>query len=75
MGVLGKLIVFALVVPAWLNGEVTLLGASAAMVDFIFTLDTTAPGPPTFDLAPASDTQPLGDKQTEVEIVTLVGGG
>lgn len=38
MGVLGKLIVFALVVPAWLNGEVTLLGASAAMVDFIFTL-------------------------------------
>lgn len=38
MGVLGKLIVVALVIPAWLSGVVTILGASAAMVDFVFTI-------------------------------------
>ena len=37
MGVLGKLIVFALVIPAWLSGEVTLLGAASAAVDLVFT--------------------------------------
>ena len=38
MGVLGKLIVFALVIPAWLSGEVTLLGAASATVDLVFTI-------------------------------------
>jgi hypothetical protein len=38
MGVLGKLIVVALVIPAWLGGEVTALAAAAAAVDFVFTI-------------------------------------
>lgn len=38
MGVLGKIIVFVLIMPAWLSGEVTTLGASAATVDLVFTI-------------------------------------
>ena len=38
MGVLAKSLVVALVIPAWYAGQVTALGASAATVDFIFTI-------------------------------------
>ena len=38
MGILAKTLVFVLVIPAWLRGEVTALGASAAMVDLVFTI-------------------------------------
>ena len=37
MGVLGKTLVFVLIIPAWLRGEVTVLTAAAAMVDLVFT--------------------------------------
>lgn len=38
MGVLGKSLVVALVIPAWYAGQVTALGATAATVDFVFTI-------------------------------------
>ncbi|QUY45864.1 putative Ig domain-containing protein [Acaryochloris marina] len=37
-----------------------------------FVLDTTIPAP-SFDLAPESDTDPVGDQQTTLETVRLVG--
>ena len=40
---------------------------------FSFILDTTAPAQPVFDLEAASDTGSVGDKQTDKDIVTLVG--
>ena len=38
MGILGKTLVFVLIIPAWLRGEVTALSAAAAMVDLVFTV-------------------------------------
>jgi len=38
MGVLGKSVVFLLIIPAWLSGEVTILVAAAATVDLVFTI-------------------------------------
>lgn len=38
MGVLGKTLVFVLIIPAWLSGEVTALTAAAATVDLVFTI-------------------------------------
>jgi len=38
MGILGKTLVFVLIIPAWLRGEVTALSAAAAMVDLLFTV-------------------------------------
>src|SRR5690606_5637270 len=38
-----------------------------------FTIDTTPPVAPEFDLDEASDTPPLGDGQTTFETVRLVG--
>ncbi|AFY71953.1 RHS repeat-associated core domain protein (plasmid) [Thalassoporum mexicanum PCC 7367] len=41
--------------------------------DINFTLDTTAPAVPTIDLDPAFDTEPVGDEQTTLDLVTLTG--
>ncbi|MGB8170534.1 MAG: Ig-like domain-containing protein, partial [Chthoniobacteraceae bacterium] len=41
--------------------------------DVTFTLDTTAPLAPSFDLSPASDTGAPGDKLTSAAVVTLTG--
>ncbi len=38
-----------------------------------FTLDTTVPLAPNFNLAPASDTAPVGDRRTNAAIVDLAG--
>ncbi len=38
-----------------------------------FTLDTAPPPAPAFDLAPASDTAPVGDQETTLATVTLAG--
>ena len=38
MGILGKMLVFVLIIPAWLSGEVTALTAAAATVDLVFTI-------------------------------------
>ncbi|MBW2162060.1 MAG: hypothetical protein JRH14_19190 [Deltaproteobacteria bacterium] len=38
MGVVGKTMVFALILPAWQTGEVTALTAAAATVDLVFTI-------------------------------------
>ena len=38
MGILGKTLVFVLIIPAWLSGEVTALTAAAATVDLVFTI-------------------------------------
>ena len=40
---------------------------------FRVEVDTVVPPEPQFDLAPASDTAPVGDRATTLEIVTLVG--
>jgi hypothetical protein len=41
--------------------------------DINFTLDTTVPIAPTIGLDPAFDTEPIGDGQTTLDIVTLTG--
>ncbi|AFY71927.1 RHS repeat-associated core domain protein (plasmid) [Thalassoporum mexicanum PCC 7367] len=41
--------------------------------DINFTLDTTAPAAPTIGLDPAFDTEPVGDGQTTLDLVTLTG--
>lgn len=38
-----------------------------------FTVDKTAPDVPTLDLDPESDSEPVGDGETNLEIVTLIG--
>lgn len=43
--------------------------------EFTWTLDTTSPVPPTFELAPESDSGDAGDGTTVVEFVTLSGAG
>lgn len=48
-------------------------GNTSAFVELTFTLDTQPPTPLTFDLDPASDSAPVGDQQTTLPIVTLVG--
>jgi hypothetical protein len=48
-------------------------GNPSGIFDVPFTLDTIAPSEPVFDLAPASDTSPVGDQQTTLDSVTLVG--
>ena len=46
---------------------------NATITSYAFTLDTTAPQQPVFDLAPDSDSDPIGDQQTTVETVALLG--
>jgi hypothetical protein len=48
-------------------------GNGSAPFDVVFTLDTEAPATLTFDLAPASDTAPAGDRETTLASVTLAG--
>ncbi|MCA9164424.1 MAG: hypothetical protein KDA62_15650, partial [Planctomycetales bacterium] len=42
-------------------------------LDFTFTLDTTPPASPQFDLAIESDSGEVGDGATELDVVTLAG--
>ncbi len=46
---------------------------NASSFDLSFTLDTTPPAEPVFDLAPASDTDPPGDHATTAALVILQG--
>jgi RHS repeat-associated protein len=46
---------------------------SGSDTPFAFILDTTPPPQPTFNLETASDSGEIGDRQTQFEIVTLVG--
>ena len=46
---------------------------SALSSSFSIEVDTVAPVQPQFDLAPASDTAPVGDQETTFPVVTLVG--
>ncbi|MBI5855343.1 MAG: PQQ-dependent sugar dehydrogenase, partial [Nitrospirae bacterium] len=46
---------------------------NARFSDLFFTLDTTPPAPPTWDLAPGSDTEVLGDQKTTEALVTVEG--
>jgi YD repeat-containing protein len=46
---------------------------SLASAPFNVTIDATPPDLPTVDLAPASDTAPLGDGRTSLGVVTLAG--
>jgi hypothetical protein len=48
-------------------------GNESSLFDVAFELDTTPPTAPSFDLAPASDSDPIGDRQTLFSIVTLEG--
>jgi hypothetical protein len=48
-------------------------GNASGFFDVSFTLDTTSPAPPAFDLAATSDTGIQGDLETESARVTLVG--
>jgi hypothetical protein len=46
---------------------------SAPSGALVVTIDTQAPPEPTFDLAPASESAPVGDHQTRSPVVTLTG--
>ncbi len=46
---------------------------NATQTSVSFVLDQASPASLTFDLAPASDTPPIGDRQTTNDTVTLVG--
>ena len=48
-------------------------GNESDVFDVAFTLDTAPPSLPAFDLAPASDTAPVGDGETTLAAVTLAG--
>jgi hypothetical protein len=48
-------------------------GNTSPVFELSFVLDATAPLSPTFDLAIASDTPPLGDHETIESVVTLQG--
>lgn len=48
-------------------------GNTSDAFDVLFTLNTTPPTAPAFDLAASSDTAPVGDSQTAEASVTLVG--
>ena len=61
------------------DGEVTLIlvatddnGGSSAPFEFTFVFDSIAPDVE-FDLDESSDTGPLGDQETEIEFVSLIG--
>jgi cyclophilin family peptidyl-prolyl cis-trans isomerase len=47
-------------------------GNTSGVFEFTFTLDTVVSAP-SFDLAPDSDTAPIGDRRTTLTNVTLVG--
>ena len=48
-------------------------GNISKVTDLTFTLDSTGPTAPTADLAPASDTGTVGDRRTNLSVVTLAG--
>src|SRR5207253_50751 len=48
-------------------------GNVSNFTDVSFTLDTTPPVPPAFDLDLVSDTVPVGDASTILPVVTLIG--